>query len=460
MSKQNKMENIVRAELNLEKWPIWVPAQSRSKAKLRILERKKVLDDGSFIINKVEINPSLKYGNLTTEDQKVWYGLLKLWEQAGKPQKLVFSLSQLAKVVGKTWSLNTFESLKKSLLRLRISTFSWENSYYDSKSGQTLEVLDLFNILTDLHLAKVKDEHKINNEQCYCQFSDYLYDNLLHHYTKPVFFDTILKIKSGVAQLIYKYLELVMHNKTYYERNSEKLFSDICLEGEEYKFASIRKRVLLTAIEDLKNIPFSGGTLEVGIGETVDKIDWKLVVRKFPVKSETDTIHKTKAIVKIDKVVETVKDVVKETSLLREEVLSYFLERFGLRRDATKTELEKAEELIKIHNLDFEKAKHIIDFAKCSAIETNYKPKNFNGIVQYVGEALGQLQAEGIKNQLKEKIKKCNFCNGDGLLGVIEPTGRRATLHCPHDVEALKSKAAKWGIKFEFWSENPPNFSY
>ncbi|MBL8193799.1 MAG: replication initiator protein A [Blastocatellia bacterium] len=453
MSKQNtSMENIVRPELNLEKWPIWVPAQSRSKPKLRVLERKRVLDDGSFIINKVEINPSLKYGNLTTEDQKVWYGLLKLWEQAGKPQKLVFSLSQLAKVLGKTWSLNTFESLKKSLLRLRISTFSWENSYYDSKSGQTLEVLDLFNILTDLHLAKVKDEHKINNEQCYCQFSDYLYDNLLNNYTKPVFFDTILKIKSGVAQLIYKYLELVMHNKTYYERNSEKLFNDICLEGEEYKFASIRKRVLLIAIEDLKRIPFSGGALEVSIEETIDKIDWKLVVRKFPVKSETDKVRKIKAIAKMD-------EVVKEEAL-KEEVLNYFLERFGLRRDATKAELEKAEELIKTHNLDFEKAKHIIDFAKCSAIETNYKPKNFNGIVQYVGEALGQLQAKELKTQLKEKTKKCNFCNEEGLIGVIEPSGRRGTLYCPHDSEALKLKAIKWKIKFEFWSENPPEFSY
>jgi hypothetical protein len=456
MSKQNtSMENIVRPELNLEKWPIWVPAQSRSKPKLRVLERKRVLDDGSFIINKVEINPSLKYGNLTTEDQKVWYGLLKLWEQAGKPQKLVFSLSQLAKVLGKTWSLNTFESLKKSLLRLRISTFSWENSYYDSKSGQTLEVLDLFNILTDLHLAKVKDEHKINNEQCYCQFSDYLYDNLLNNYTKPVFFDTILKIKSGVAQLIYKYLELVMHNKTYYERNSEKLFNDICLEGEEYKFASIRKRVLLIAIEDLKRIPFSGGALEVSIEETIDKIDWKLVVRKFPVKSETDKVRKIKAIAKMDEVVEVVKE-----EALKEEVLNYFLERFGLRRDATKAELEKAEELIKTHNLDFEKAKHIIDFAKCSAIETNYKPKNFNGIVQYVGEALGQLQAKELKTQLKEKTKKCNFCNEEGLIGVIEPSGRRGTLYCPHDAEALKLKATKWKIKFEFWSENPPEFSY
>lgn len=446
--------DIVRPELNLEKWfAIWTPAQSRGKAKLRILEKKKIGEDGSFTLQKVTIDPSLQYGNLTTEDQKTWYALLYLWEKAGKPQTLIFSLRELARVLNKSWSINTYESLKKSLMRLRISTFSWINSYYDSTTNQTLELLEMFNIIARLKLAQVIDGHTVNSEKCSCEFDTILYQNLISNYTKPIYLNEILKLKSGVAQLIYKYLELVMQDKTYYERKSESLFDDIGLEGEEYKFTSIRKRVLLAAVKELRKVPFPGGVLQISVEQTVDKSDWKLVVKKLPMKSETSKVQEIKEIVKIA-------EVVQDSILLNQQVMSYFLERFGLRREATKVELEKAEELIKIHQLDFEKAKHFIDFAKCAAIETNYKPKNFNGIVQYIGEFLEQQQAREIKSQIKERTKTCNFCNAEGLLGVIEPTGRRATLHCPHDVEALKLKAAKWNIKFEFWSENPPEFNY
>lgn len=446
----------IRPEVNLEKWfAIWTPAQSRSKPKLRVLEKKKINEDGSFILQKVKINPSLEYGNLTTEDQKTWYALLYLWEKAGKPQVLVFSLRELAKTLKRTWSTKVRNALKESLLRLSISAFTWINSYYDSKAKQTLEILDSFQIISRLAIAR--EDQNVNSEQCICQFSDPLYQNLLVNYTKPISFDTILSFRSGVAQLIYKYLELVMQDKVYYERKSENLFDDIGLEGEEYKFASARRRILLTAVEELREISFQMGILEISIEETVDGSDWKLVVKRFPVKPGTNRTQKVKEAVKVE---EVVKEVIKEALSLKQEVLNYFLERFGLRREATKAELEKAEELIKVHQLDFEKAKQIIDFAKSEAVETNYKPKSFNGIVQYVGEALERYQAKQSKTQINEEIKRCNFCNEDGLLGVIEQSGRRKTMHCPHNGETLKLRAAKWNITFEFWSENPPMFSY
>lgn len=449
----NTISTVVRPELNLEKWfAIWTPAQSRSKPKLRVLEKKKILADGSFTMSKVEINPSLKYGNLTTEDQKVWYGLLLLWEQAGKPQVLVFSLRELARVLGKSWSMKTYESLKKSLMRLRISTFSWIDSYYDSTTNQTLKLLEMFNIIMKLSLAEIIDGHTVNNEKCTCEFDTTLYQNLLKNYTKPIYFNEILKFKSGVAQLIYKYLELVMNDKAYYERNSENLFDDIGLDDDEYKFASARKRILLAAIEELKEVPFPGGILQVSIEQTVDKSDWKLVVRKIPIEA-----NKPK---KNSKPKEPKQEPVKHTLSLHEEILSYFLERFGLRREPSKAELEAVKELIKTHQLNFEMAKHIIDHAKCASVETNYKPQHFNGIIQYVGVALEQYQTKQNKAAIKEAIKKCCFCNDDGLIGVIELSGRRGTMHCPHNTEALKLKAAKWGLKFEFWSENPPEFQY
>lgn len=450
---ENLSVTIVRPELNLEKWPaIWTPAQSRTKAKLRVLERKSTLDNGNIIFCKVTINPSLQYGNLTTEDQKTWYGLLQLWEKAGKPQILVFSLRELARTLSKSWSIKTYESLKKSLKRLNISAFAWENSYYDSKTKKTLELEDSFHIISELRLAKVSEEHSVNNEQCSCRFSDLLYQNLLNNYTKPICFTEILKIKSGVAQLVYKYLELVMYDKTYYERKTENLFYDIGLEGEEYKFASARKRILLTAIEELKEIPFPGGTLEVGIEETTDKSDWKLTVKKISIEASKPK--------KTSKPKEPKQELLKDQPSLKDQTLSYFLERFGLRREPSKAEFEKAEQLIQKHQLSFEMVKNIIDYAKCAAVETNYTPKNFSGIIQYAEEALAQHQAKHSQSKVKEEITKCCFCNADGFIGVIDAFGRRATMRCPHNSEALKTKAARENIKFDFWSSTPPNFTY
>jgi hypothetical protein len=449
----NTISTVVRPELNLEKWfAIWTPTKSKSKPKLKVLEKKVTLEDGSFTVNQVIINPSLQYGNLTTEDQKVWYGLLLLWEQAGKPQVLVFSLRELARVLGKSWSVKTYESLKKSLMRLRISTFSWINSYYDSTTNQTLKLLEMFNIIMKLNLAEIIDGHTVNSEKCTCEFDTTLYQNLLKNYTKPIYFNEILKLKSGVAQLIYKYLELVMHDKTYYERNSENLFDDIGLDDDEYKFVSARKRILLAAIEELKEIPFPGGILHVSIEQTVDKSDWKLVVKKIPIE-----VGKPK---KLSKPKEPKQEPVKNTLSLQEEILSYFIERFGLRREPSKAEIETAKELIKSYQLNFEMAKQIVDYSKSAAAETNYKPQNFSGIIQYVGIALEQYKTKQNKARIKEDIKKCNFCNKEGLLGAIEPSGRRVTLYCPHDAEALKLKAAKWNFKLEFWSENSPEFQY
>jgi hypothetical protein len=69
----------IRAELNIEKWSIWQPAKSKTPPKAKVFEREITLPDGSRAKARVEIVPSVK-GALTTEDQKTYYALIKLWE--------------------------------------------------------------------------------------------------------------------------------------------------------------------------------------------------------------------------------------------------------------------------------------------------------------------------------------------------------------------------------------------
>src|SRR5215813_11730210 len=75
----------IRSELNIEKWPaIWQPAKSKTKPTLRTMERQVIADDGNRVVSRVEVGFT-HLGTLTTEEQKLLYVLIKLWEDAGKP---------------------------------------------------------------------------------------------------------------------------------------------------------------------------------------------------------------------------------------------------------------------------------------------------------------------------------------------------------------------------------------
>src|SRR5437773_1480127 len=79
----------IRPELNLEKWPaIWQPAQSRNKLNEIVIERTITQLDKNKLSAKVEVTANSKYGPLTTEDQKIYYALQKLWEETGKPRRI------------------------------------------------------------------------------------------------------------------------------------------------------------------------------------------------------------------------------------------------------------------------------------------------------------------------------------------------------------------------------------
>jgi hypothetical protein len=85
-----RMAQKIRSELNIEKWPaIWQPAKSKNKAALRTMQREMLGEDGIRIVSRVEVGFT-QLGTLTTEEQKLLYVLIKLWEDADKPDVQVF----------------------------------------------------------------------------------------------------------------------------------------------------------------------------------------------------------------------------------------------------------------------------------------------------------------------------------------------------------------------------------
>jgi|GEM_PF-3578234 len=374
----------IRAELNIEKWPaLWRPAHSPRTATVRVLEREQTLKDGTHLRARVEVGFS-HLGELTTEDQKTYYALVKHWEEGGRSaQQTFFSIRALARSLCKRWGTNVITSITDSLRRLRATPVSWENAYFDSGHHETLEEIEMFNVLAELKIVRRKVDGQITREAGYFRFNDFTLNNLLANHTKPVLFETILRFRSEVAQLLYAHLDLILANKRAYERRSKELFRDLGLTGTEYERVYERKRALERALAELKGVPLTTGMIaRIGIGKTRDGSDYKVAVTKGSARSQPMPG------VEADGGVATIRPPASPSTAHAEELVKHFYKRFhNVERIYPQSkELNQATALAARHG--FDRAKYVVDFAYLAAAKTGYLPQTFGGILQYTSRAI------------------------------------------------------------------------
>ena len=121
----------------------------------------------------------------------------------------------------------------------------------------------------------------VNKEVGYFKFNDFALKNLLSNHTKPVLFDTVLGFRSEIAQMLYTYLDLILADKTHFERRSFELFGDLGLRGRAYRNVSNRKQILDRALKELEGVPLSTGMINLAALErTKDNKDYKVVFKK------------------------------------------------------------------------------------------------------------------------------------------------------------------------------------
>lgn len=386
---------VVKQELNLEQWALWRPSHAtRGKGKnaVRVLTKEETQPDGRVIIKTVEINPSVKYGTLTTKDQKVLLALVKIWEEKGRPLSFVYlSRYRLAQILRRTWNDTLNASLEDSLQRLASVTLEFRQAFFDA-SGQTEEKLS-FHILSELKLVTRREKGTdgkitIKNEKGYFQFHNRIIGNIIRNFSKPVLLDVVLSIENDIAQLLYSHADRILANTNRYEWRTENIIRELALEGEEYRYQSRRKRILEGAIKELNGKPLSsGGILKATITEAKDKSkapDYKLIFEK---RARLATAPATKA---------------EREQTDAEKLVSYFHQVFFNAEDAkpNRKELSHAEELLSLHG--FEIAKAVIETAKREAPKTGFEIATFGGVMQYQTKATATAKAK-TKNEARQK---------------------------------------------------------
>jgi hypothetical protein len=272
----------IRPELNLEKWSIFAPAHSKTK-RARTLTRITTLPDGSVRTSKVSVDATERLGTLTTEEQKTYYALIKIWEDKGKPEDHVpFSLRRVARTRGRTWGKRALDETVNEMRRLTGIPLEWSDSFFNKETGETVELLESFHILDNLKIALKKRGDKIaNREVGYFKFNDFILRNLLNNYTKPLLLEVVLGFKTELALILYTHLDLIMARRDHYERKTKELFEDLGLEGSSYRYPSNRKQLLTSALQELKGARLTTGIITTAtLEKTKDGKDYKMIIRK------------------------------------------------------------------------------------------------------------------------------------------------------------------------------------
>jgi hypothetical protein len=431
----------IRPDLNLEKWSLWQPSNSRNK-RTRTLKREITLDDGAKVTSEVTIGYVDRIGTITTEDQKTCYALFKLWEEKGRPtDQTFFSLRKLSKALKKRWGTDVIIRTSQSLQRLRAVPLFLNNAYFDSTKKETIESLDTFNILSELKIIKRKVDGHITSEAGYFKFNEFILNNIFNHYTKPVLLDVVLSFKSEIAQLLYTHLDLMLARRTTYERRTRELFfDDLGLEGKAYRNVSNRLQKLKPALDELTGVQLSTGFIVSAILEkTADGKDYKIVITKdaqqqlvFIAEENTEIIEHTEEPAPEAAPIES-------THLADQarELVNHFYQLF---HNTTHTfhsskAIDQAIALIARHGTEL--AHYIVEFAQGEAGKTNYHPQTFGGILQYAPRAVTEYTNESARQKAQATTAACTLCDRNGYATFTNEQGSGVMVECPHNLDKI-----------------------
>jgi len=292
----NQQKEIVRSDINLEKWSIFTTQRRHG---LRVLKRGTTLEDGTNLTQSVSIGGKGMVDTLTAEDGKIFYLLLDMWEKGGRnPSGTVHSSinrilnSLISSSDGSTpkltrrgnWSKAWFEKKVKKLLSIPL-VYEWA---YRNKDGswRTYESLTLLSS-ADIFERRFRSLKK----QGFFDFSSFtihpvIIKSIRERNIKPIRLDVILRLKKEISVILYRFLDLILFDKAHYERDVDDL-------AKELDFGASRRKDLLKqlreACAELQGNDLSTGSIHYcRVEKRVDVPGWKLTVHKSKRKTLPD----------------------------------------------------------------------------------------------------------------------------------------------------------------------------
>lgn len=222
--KEKKKEEIVRADLNLERWDIFTTRHSKQSS--RVLKKVEIQPDGSKreLVVKIGVREDGKeLGVLTATEGKLFYQLineqLEYERRTGQVDKPVeFSIREVAENLGLGWHL---KKIKLHFEKLLATPLSYIESY---EMPDGVRVTKMFTLLSRLELherKEDKDQYMLFKSKF--QINPVVMESIRQHYARPIRLDVIKQLRSDIAFILYRYVDRVL----YYQERLEIPVSEV-----------------------------------------------------------------------------------------------------------------------------------------------------------------------------------------------------------------------------------------
>jgi len=282
----SKKEDIVRSDLNLEKWNIFGTQRSRGQ---RVIKRVIPSMDGGTITQTVSIGLKGSSETLTAEDAKIFYLMLYHWDKNGRNPdgvihgsfRSIFRDYKNYKGDDSSPNYGNYEKqwFRKKLQKLMSIPVVYENAYQE-KDGTRRDVVS-FTLIKNASLFTRKRE--FNPKQMYFDLSHFtihevIVNSILNQHVKPILLDVITKLKGELSVILYRHLDLIMADKAQFSRKLDEFQKDFEIGAS--RADNFLKQMRL-ACKELEGQNITTGRLEsCRIERTEDGRQWKMVIKK------------------------------------------------------------------------------------------------------------------------------------------------------------------------------------
>jgi plasmid replication initiation protein len=244
----SEKSSLVRAESNLEAYPLFAVKARNRHEDLLVFERPIQGEDGTTLLQRWEVEPPAKLGMPGPFDQDVYLAVLQLLEMRGgmpRDGELHFSLYELNNILGWAKSGNTYEKIRQSLRRVSSTTLTSENAYYSKAEERFLS--DTFQIWS-VHFSRTKRSNNVR-ERHTLRFHKIFIRNYLAQYLKGLDPEFYWALPSPLAKRLYRLIDLERDGALSWKTDLFNLKQQIPLTG--YSYVSELKRALEQAHREL-----------------------------------------------------------------------------------------------------------------------------------------------------------------------------------------------------------------
>jgi Replication initiator protein A len=256
MSSFRTDEALVRAESNLEEYPLFaVKTRNRHEDQL-VFERRRQGESGTELVQRWEVEPPAKLGMPGPFDQDVYLAVLELLEvRGGMPRngELDFSLYELRDILGWSSSGNTYEKIRQSLRRISSTTLTSENAFYSKAEERFLS--DTFQIWS-VHFSRTK-RGRTTRERHILRFHPIFIRNYMAQYLKGLDACFYWSLPSPLSKRLYRLVDHQRGGGLKWQTDLSALRQQVPLAN--YSYPSEVKRILKPAHEELRERGFLAG---------------------------------------------------------------------------------------------------------------------------------------------------------------------------------------------------------